>query len=211
MITAILLFCALNLAGLLWAEASDRQQWRWLFKPLAAACFIALALHCGAADSDYGRYLLAGLVLCWFGDVFLIPKQELSFLLGLGSFLLGHVLYIVSFMQLPLNLLALAAGALPALLLAGFSLRWLWPHVGRKMRLPVVAYILVISVMVCVATGSWGLAPAALVIAGAWGFAASDIAVARNQFVTVATVNRMWGLPLYFGSQLLLAYSPTLA
>ncbi len=87
-------------AGLLWAEVSDRQRWLWLFKPLAAACFIVLALQAGTLESDYGRYLLVGLLLCWCGDVFLIPASDKSFLFGLGSFLLGHLLYAISFLQL---------------------------------------------------------------------------------------------------------------
>ena len=49
-----------------------------------------------------------------------------------------------------------------------------------------------------------------LVLAGAWGFAISDLAVARDQFVTPGYQNRLWGLPLYFGSQMLLAYSVAL-
>ena len=46
-----------------------------------------------------------------------------------------------------------------------------------------------------------------LILAGAWGFAISDLAVARRQFVKRSIVNGLWGTPLYFGSQLLLAAS----
>jgi hypothetical protein len=35
--------------------------------------------------------------------------------------------------------------------------------------------------------------------------------VARDQFVAPGYKNRLWGLPLYFGSQMLLAWSPALA
>ena len=40
---------------------------------------------------------------------------------------------------------------------------------------------------------------------GAVSFYASNISVARNQFVAPGRVNRMWGLPLYYLAQVLLA------
>jgi uncharacterized membrane protein YhhN len=211
MLGATIGFSLFNISGLLWAEISGNYAWRWLFKPLAAACFIALALQSGALDSDYGRWLLAGLVLCWFGDVFLIPDSDRFFLAGLGSFLTGHLLYAVSFLHLATNHWALLISVLPAGLLVTLSLRWLWPHVGGDMRLPVTAYILVISAMLLTAGSSWGTVVAPWIIVGAWGFAVSDLAVARNQFVAPGYRNRLWGLPLYFGSQMLLAYTPALA
>ncbi len=179
----------------------------WVFKPLASACFIGVALHGGALDSDFGRWLLAGLVLCMAGDVFLIARQDKAFLAGLASFLLGHLLYVVAFLQLPLNLTAMLASLVPAMALAVFSLRWLWPHLPDKMQVAVLAYIGVICSMLLMAGSTWGSGPGLPVLVGAWGFAISDLAVARNQFVHPGFSNRVWGLPLYFGSQLLLAYS----
>jgi hypothetical protein len=40
---------------------------------------------------------------------------------------------------------------------------------------------------------------------GASLFAISDLSVARDRFVARAFVNRLWGLPLYFAAQLILA------
>ncbi len=210
MITLILAIAALSVAATLVCEHRFPKA-EWLFKPLASACFIALALHSGALDSDFGRWLLTGLVLCMAGDVFLIAHHDKTFLAGLSSFLLGHLLYVVAFLQLPLNLTAMLVSLLPAILLAVFSLRWLWPHLPANMQLPVLAYIGVICSMLLMAGSTWGSGPGLLVLVGAWGFAISDLAVARNQFVHPGFSNRLWGLPLYFGSQLLLAYSAGLA
>lgn len=182
----------------------------WLFKPLASLCFIALALQAGALDSAYGQWLLAGLMFCMAGDVFLIPSGERTFLLGLASFLLGHLLYAVAFLQLPLNLPAMLMGAIPVALLAIFSLRWLWPHLPTNMQVPVISYIGVICMMLLMAGSTWGSGPALFAIVGAWGFAISDLSVARNQFVSRGMGNRLWGIPLYFGSQMLLAWSASL-
>jgi uncharacterized membrane protein YhhN len=206
----IIAISLVSVAALLGTEVSGRHRWRWLFKPLAAACFIALALQAGALDSSYGRWLLAGLVLCWCGDVLLIPDNDKTFLAGLASFLSGHVLYLISFLQLVINQQALLLAIVPVTAFIILSLRWLWPHVGTDMRPPVMAYMVVIGSMLLIATASWGTAVAPLIITGAWGFAVSDLAVSRDQFIAPGYGNRLWGLPLYFGSQMLLAWSPSL-
>jgi hypothetical protein len=38
-------------------------------------------------------------------------------------------------------------------------------------------------------------------------FTASDIAIVRNRFVAPGFVNRLWGLPLYYAAQLIIAWS----
>jgi uncharacterized membrane protein YhhN len=142
------------------------------------------------------------------GDLLLIPAGDRTFIAGLASFLLGHLLYAAAFLQLPLNLTAMLSGLLPVTLLAVFSLRWLWPHLPANMQLPVLAYIGVICTMLLMAGSTWSSDPGTLVLAGAWGFALSDLAVARNRFIKPGFENRLWGIPLYFASQLMLAWSP---
>jgi uncharacterized membrane protein YhhN len=205
-----LLTSAFCVCAAVWAETTGRQALVWLFKPLAAACFLWLAWLAGALDSDYGNYLLAGLALCWLGDVLLIPDSERAFTAGLGSFLLGHLFYAVAFLQLQ-PAIDTALLALPAVLVLAFcSLYWLRPHVPSTMKVPVGAYIAVICAMLLCAAAAWHSQAGALITAGAWGFAISDLAVARQQFVKPAALNRLWGLPLYFGSQMLLAWTPAL-
>jgi len=206
-VSALLAGLALaSVAALLLTEA-QYPRLEWLFKPLAALCFVALALHLDALQSVYGRWLLAGLLLCLLGDVLLIAKSDAAFLAGLASFLLGHLLYGVAFLTLPLNPTALLAGVVLAAALLGTTLRWLWPEVPAPMRAPVAAYMLAIGAMLVLATGSIGVPGAGFIVAGAWGFAISDIFVARQQFVKTEPINRRLGLPLYFAAQLTLAYS----
>jgi len=59
--------------------------------------------------------------------------------------------------------------------------------------------------MVICAVGTHGHAPAAGLVVAAMMFFVSDIAVARQQFVVKDNSNRYWGLPLYFGGQLVFA------
>ncbi len=187
---------------------SDYRGWRlgrYLCKPLAAAAFVWLALRLNATDSAYGSWLLAGLVCCLLGDLCLMFEDERAFLAGLGAFLTGHLLYSIAFLQLPANPTGLLLSAVPAALLLALVLRWLMPTVQGTMRLPVALYVVVITAMLCTAGLSAGQAVAPLAIAGAWLFALSDIAVARQQFVAPTRRNALWGTPVYFIAQLLLA------
>ena len=183
---------------------------RYLFKPLAALMFIWLALIQGALSSDYGHWLLAGLLCCLLGDLFLMPDHAGSFLAGLVAFLTGHLLYTVAFIFLGSNWQALLLGAVPALLLLGLSTRWLMPHVPTNMKKPVLAYIAVITGMLISACLTLDTAAGWVIVCGAWGFALSDLAVARQRFVTPDRINGLWGTPLYFGSQMVLAATPGL-
>lgn len=205
------LLCLLAVSALVLSDLRDWRVGRYLCKPLAAAAFVWLALRLGAGDTPYGAWLLAGLLLCLLGDLLLMPEDERCFLAGLGAFLIGHLLYAVAFTRLPLNLSGLLASAVPALLLMALALRWMLPHVPAQMKLPVTLYTAVITAMLLSAGLTWGQPAAPWILAGAWGFALSDLAVARQQFVRPSALNRVWGTPLYFGAQMLLAASVALA
>ena len=202
-----LLLTAVTVPALVAADLRDWRPGRYLFKPLAALGFLWLAWLLRSADSAYACWLLAGLVLCALGDLLLMFEAERSFLAGLVAFLCGHLLYIVAFLQINTTVAGMAISLLPVAILVAGSLRWLLPHLQGPMRLAVPAYILVIAAMLIAAGGTLGSPGAALVLAGAWGFALSDLAVARRQFVRRSIVNGLWGTPLYFGSQMLLAAS----
>ncbi len=204
--------CLASVAALLLAEARGLFALEWLTKPLAALAFIWAGLSWGALDSLYGQWILLGLVLCALGDVLLIPKGQSGwFLAGIGAFLLGHVGYAVAFAQLSLSLAAALVAAAIMVATAVLVLRWLLPSVPADFRAPVVVYIAVISVMVVLAAAAVFAGAAPVLLVGAVAFAVSDLSVARNRFVAPGFVNRLWGLPLYFGSQLLIAYTVALS
>jgi uncharacterized membrane protein YhhN len=198
-------------AGLLAAEARGARAGVWIAKPLAAAGFLAAALAAGALESPYGAWIFAGLVSSAIGDVLLIPRGAKSaFLAGLASFLLGHVAYTAAFALRGLDAKATALAALPVAIASVLALRHLWPHVqakAPKLQRPVLAYVAVISTMLVCAAGTWARGGNPLILAGATAFYLSDLAVARQRFVAESFANKLWGLPLYFGAQLLLAAS----
>jgi uncharacterized membrane protein YhhN len=197
--------------GLMGAEYRESQAGKWLFKPLASAGFLWAAVEAGAAHHLVGQIMLVGFALGWLGDVLLIPHDKRAFLAGLVAFLLGHVAFVAAFVVRGLDPALTGGVLLPLALVAAVVLKWLWPSLGR-MRGPVVAYVAVICAMVATAVGtalgvsaSVGRPPSGLLLVGALLFFVSDLAVARNRFVLPGFVNRAWGLPAYYGGQLLLA------
>ena len=174
----------------------------------AATAFIAMALACGALESSYGHLLLAGLLACWIGDACLLSSgRSTGFMAGIGAFLLGHLAYAVAFFHLGLDTTALLIAAVVIGGLGAYTLRWLRPHVPADFRIPVLCYVGVISLMVAASIGAFAEGASVVLPIGAVGFALSDVFVARERFVTKGFVNPGLGLPLYFGSQMLLAYT----
>ena len=206
--------------------------WKLGSKPLLSALFIATALlqlgsvpgalEGAAADTvrragEHGAvlplawWILGGLVFSWLGDVCLIFSQRKMFLFGLIAFLLGHVSYAIGFYASGRLDLWSLAGLAAMLALGVIVFRWLRPQLGR-MTGPVIVYIIVISVMVGGAVAmyvapQWAVAGRRAVLVGAVLFFTSDIFVARNKFVANGFINRLIGLPLYYGGQFLIALS----
>ena len=200
--------CAVCVAALLAAEYRELRAGVWLAKPLAACCFVGLALQQGALDSSYGICVLAALVASWWGDVLLIPNDSpRSFRAGLLCFLTGHLGFVVAFLLRGVSPTATLIAA-PLVGLAGFAvLRWLRPQVPDEMQIPVTAYVVVIGAMLGLAIGTVAEVWSSFAILGATMFCISDLAVARDRFVMASFWNGAWGLPLYFAGQLLLAAS----
>jgi uncharacterized membrane protein YhhN len=207
----ILAAAVLLLAVLLFFE--KRQDRRGLVpaKTALSCLFVLVALIQPHLHPAYFYVLLVGLVFCLGGDIFLALPQRSMFRCGLLAFLLGHVFYIVAFFHVGrtgpwtwISATVCAAGAV-------FVYRWLSPRLG-SMKLPVLAYIVVISVMV---VGAASLAAAQtlatpariLVAAGALCFYVSDVFVARDRFLRSRFENRLIGLPLYYAGQFMLAFS----
>lgn len=180
----------------------DRPARRWI-KPLSSLGFSTVGLSVGALDSSYGRWIMVGLVLGAIGDVALLGDSSRPFLAGLTAFLLGHLAYGVAFAGEPHR----STGVALVVAAATGAGAWMWlrGHVGGPMRTPVAAYVVVIASMLWVAVMSWDPRPLGAV--GATLFVVSDLAVARQRFVTPSRWNPRVGLPLYYAGQLLLALS----
>lgn len=184
---------------LLVAEWRKNGVLRWIAKPIAALGFIFAAIAQGATDSDYGRAVLGALVLSFAGDVLLIPKN--TFKAGVIAFLLAHVAYVFAFFQRELSLVHAGLAAIVLVPIAIFIARTILPGVSKELRGPVLAYMAVISTMVAFAIATRN----PTIIAAAICFYFSDLCVARERFMKSGFVNKLFGLPLYFGAQLIFA------
>jgi len=202
------LLCIVATGALMVSEVRDAPRVRAVSKTVAAGSFIAYAFTMDAWSAGApGRWVIAALVLCMIGDLCLLSREKTPFLAGIGAFLLGHVAYIGAFLSLGVSVVGTAVAAVVIALIAAFVWRWVGPHAGN-LRAAVAAYIVVISAMVTMAFGStWMSASPGRIalLVGAIGFFASDLCVARDRFVAPGPQNRMVGLPLYFGSQLVFA------
>ena len=197
---------ALGLAGTLIGEQQGRP-FRFIAKPIASMGFIGLALALGATETRYGWWILTALVFGWIGDVALMGTTRAWFLTGLIAFLIGHLLYVGAFLVAGLALVPTTLAAAGTAVIAWLIFRWLRPHLPAEMVGPVVAYVVIISAMVATAVGATSAGAPGLVVVGAIAFFISDLAVARDRFVAPGFGNRVWGLPLYYLGQILLAGS----
>lgn len=197
--------CLAALTALLYAEVRLPRR-RRLPKMVAASAFVAVAFAVGALDTAFGRIMVVGLILSWLGDLFLSYNGRGPFVAGLLSFLAAHVSYVVAFAdrgfgeQFFIPLLAMLVVAIPIA-------RWLLPTVPKELKVPVIAYMVVITTMVAAAVSTNATDADWRILAGAIAFYLSDLGVARDRFARPGLINRLAGLPLYFGGQLLLAWA----
>ena len=211
-ISTMMLFTACFLLPfLLYYETKEIPKKILPVKTAISLLFVATALLQPRPVPSYFARILPGLIFCLAGDVFLALPQKRMFFVGLLSFLTGHVFYIVCFFHQVHPTLWILLGAAPISIFSLWIFFRLKPHLG-DMTVPVLAYIVVITIMV---SGAFSLfleselafTGRILALCGAVCFFISDLFVARDRFIAKAAVNRFLGLPLYFGGQFLLAFS----
>jgi uncharacterized membrane protein YhhN len=156
----------------------------------AAIKTASIALLAFLAFIAGGPFLLvAALLLCAVGDALLAQDGEQYFLGGLVAFLLGNIVYIALFAAVALGVgtgigLILAepwraALVLAALVGAGAMIGRILPVVGDDLRMPVIAYVVSITVMLMAAA----TLPLPMVVAGAALFFVSDAILAADRFL----------------------------
>jgi uncharacterized membrane protein YhhN len=199
---AIFAAVALVVIGLLVAEFYQNLHRRLILKPVASLGFVVLGFL-GQHSSLYDQLILFGLLTGFLGDVLLLGRNRKWFLAGLLSFLIGHLAYTTAFLTLETPL------RFPLLITAIMSFGGVWVLQAFRAKLegyykPVIVYSLVIAAMVVVSSR----API-LTFLGAIAFAISDVFVLRERFGEREFVNKLFGLPLYYLAQCLIALSLT--
>jgi uncharacterized membrane protein YhhN len=187
---AIVVFAALAAADAFLA-AAGRDRARWLTKPLLMPVLMT------GRDRPTRRALALG----GAGDVALLGGGETAFTAGLGSFLAGHVAWIIAVRQRPGGGYLRARPLLAAPHLAAFGAlnAYLWKRTGKD-RLPVIAYSTALLAMSVTALDSGSPRTAA----GGALFLVSDALLAVEKFGGVHLPAHE-GLATYASAQALLA------
>ncbi len=172
------------------------------------------------------KLILWGFVFSFSGDVNLMmprleslkPYEELFFLAGLVSFLITHVLYMLSFRKdfannaQPGILKAKIYLIIPVIAALAALLAILVPTIQANepdMLVPVIIYASVITLMVIFAINRWGKVSAVgywAVLAGALLFMFSDSNIAINKFHTPFAMAPLVIMSTYISSQFLFAW-----
>jgi uncharacterized membrane protein YhhN len=207
----IIILGIILLPGLLYYEKKKDRMPLLIIKSILSLLFVITALLQPHPVPPYYHYLFVGLIFCLIGDVCLALPQKKAFRGGLVAFFVGHVFYIFSFLSLTQISDWISTGVLIIFVMSAFIFFWLRPHL-KSMLIPVLLYILVITVM---ASGAWAvfrnssfqMSGRTLILVGSLCFYVSDVFVARNKFIKEEYTNRLLGLPLYYTGQFLLAFS----
>jgi uncharacterized membrane protein YhhN len=129
------------------------------------------------------RWLFAALLFSAGGDFFLaMPWWQPSFVLGLGSFLVGHLCYLGALLPLRgANRPRMVAAAVVVVACVGLLI-WFWPRlVVAGLTIPVMVYMAVLAAMVCAAL--LARLPTPWTALGAVFFAISDGMIGIGRFV----------------------------
>lgn len=194
------------------ATARGTRRVRVVAKPLTLVLLIGVAVTLEAAEPAVQAWFVAGLVLSLAGDVFLLLPDDRRlgplppFIWGLAAFLLGHIAYVVGMVVdgpsalwalVGLVVVGATAGAVVPRLVAGVR------RTDPSLLGPVVAYMVVISLMVVAAFGR--SVPAGIV--GALLFYASDATLGWNRFVSPSRTAEVTVMVTYHLAQALLVLS----
>ena len=175
------------------ADISGRHMLQLVTKPLLMPVLILLYARMVSSFVGKDWFVVAALLFSWGGDVALMLAggERLYFLLGLVSFLVAHVFYILAFgevrdMSAPVVLSRRPWLMIPLLAYFMGLVSVVFPALPSDMRVPVAVYTAVICAMVSFALARYrrvGDRSFALVFGGALLFMISDSIIAVNKFV----------------------------
>lgn len=170
----------------------------------ASTGFVLAAVSGGGLRSGYGRFILAGLIACWTGDVLGAPY----FLTGLCAFCLAHAAFICAFVTKGINWKRAGAAVAPMGIALAIILRWLLPHIQQPVEIAAVCtYATLISTMVLTAAGASEGPVGRLILSGAVIIYVSDIFVSGWRYAGFSAEVGRFCYPLYYAACLIFALS----
>jgi alkenylglycerophosphocholine hydrolase len=156
-----------------------------------------------ANPSPAMRLIVIGLFFCMLGDGFI----AVSFVAGLGAFLVGHVFYLTGFIKMSrinkMRFAALLPIGLYSFIIGRQLITALQTEGNDGLVIPVVAYMLVISLMAFTAILTDNL----WATAGSILFVISDSILSWNMFVSAIPYSDVLIMTTYYSAQFLIAKS----
>ena len=104
------------------------------------------------STSAYIPLIAGGLAFALIGDI-LLMLPESRFVLGIGSFAAMHALYLAAFISAA-GLALVNPSTIPLLLFTVIMTRFLWPGLRKSLQIPVLAYVVLITIMTIQAIGA---------------------------------------------------------
>jgi uncharacterized membrane protein YhhN len=165
-----------------YAVANEQRMLEYVAKPATMVALAGVALTLDPVDPAARGWFVVAIAFSLLGDVLLMVPRNL-FVGGLAAFLVGHVAYVIGLLTVGVTAVGLALGAV----LVTAAVTTIGLRIVRSVResdeadlaAPVLAYIVVISLMVACAVGTGE----PLAIAGSVLFYASDALIAWNRFI----------------------------
>ena len=181
----------------------------WFSKPLLMP---VLFLYFKKWTSNY-QLLGMGLLFAWFGDLFLMiaGDQFILFLLGLLSFLVMQVIYIVNYRRLSAKEIRIQKQSylffIPIIGLGLFFYQMMYPNLDSILKIAVGIYAFALVMMNITALSRWKRTPTIsfyLVSLGALLFMISDMMIGYGKFVHSFPASGFWIMLTYFIGQLMI-------
>jgi len=183
--------------------------------PLLIAFFVTeVKAYVNSTNKQYIRLVCLALVFSFLGDIFLIGKSSLNFILGIAVFLIAQVFYIILFTSIQpfrrsyILFLSVAAFIILCYL---FALNYLfWPKVNEQhFVIPVLAYSFVLGLMLFTSINTFNEKQLSKTnkfyfIAGAVLFVASDSMIGLNSFYLPMPLPGFYIMSTYCLAQFLL-------
>ena len=166
-----------------------KHQWRKYTKPLPLVLLLVVIAMSGPGYPFPIVLFVVGLLFGLLGDVLLLMQGRKAFILGLISFLVGHLFYIVGFNIEPVKQsIWMFIFLLPMGLAFWLLMKLILPHVKKPLRFPVWAYGFVLVMMsysslLTSLRSDWKTTGVVLSIFGGILFLTSDMMLAVDRFV----------------------------
>ncbi|PJK16094.1 lysoplasmalogenase [Chryseomicrobium excrementi] len=175
-----------------------------IFKLIPMILILVYAyLQCRSKPNSTQWILLSGLFICMLADGFI----AYSFILGLATFLVGHLFYVVGFSRAwkfsKVRFTVILLILIYSLFMGRILITALIEDGNNALVIPVIAYVIVISLMAWMAimTGNkWA-------ITGSLLFVLSDSILSWNMFVSDVPQSTYLIMSTYYSAQFFIAHS----